>query len=84
MPQTDSLPIRSNCRLAVRKPSWQSISGVDQAHPFYFDHPLDHVPGILLGLVRQVIQQEETQLAVNSEVSNRGTRGRWCCGARWA
>jgi len=69
MQQTDSLPIRSSCRAAVRKPSWQSVSGVNLAHPFYFDHPLDHVPGImliveLLGLVRQVVDQGEPQLSV--------------------
>jgi hypothetical protein len=70
MQQTDSLPIRSNCRPAVRKPSWQSVAGVNQAHPFYFDHPLDHVPGImfiveLLGLVRQAFEQGEPALAVH-------------------
>ena|ERR1700676_4791262 len=80
MQQTDSLPIRSNCRPAVRKPSWQSVSGVNQAHPFYFDHPLDHVPGImfiveLLGLVRQVVQQGEPQLAVNSANGMSADRG---------
>jgi A-factor biosynthesis hotdog domain len=64
MRQTDSLPITPSCRPAVRKPSWQSISGVDLAHPFYFDHPIDHVPGIMLivelfGLVRQAVKQDE-------------------------
>ena len=71
MQQTDSLPIRSNCPPAVREPSWQSVSEVDLAHPFYFDHPIDHVPGImlivqLLGLVRQAVKQSEPALAVSS------------------
>lgn len=26
---------------------WTTTLVVDQAHPFYFDHPVDHVPGIL-------------------------------------
>jgi hypothetical protein len=26
----------------------QALLLVDQTHPFYFDHPLDHVPGLLL------------------------------------
>ncbi|WP_212822640.1 AfsA-related hotdog domain-containing protein [Catellatospora sp. TT07R-123] len=27
---------------------WTARLHVDQEHPFYFDHPLDHVPGMLL------------------------------------
>lgn len=80
MPQTESLSIRSTCGPAVPKPSWQSIPGVNQAHPFYFDHPLDHVPGImliveLLGLVRQVVQQGEPQLAHHSSHGMSAERG---------
>jgi A-factor biosynthesis hotdog protein len=37
--------------------SWEALLSVDRRHPFFFDHPLDHVPGIqlavgLLDLVR--------------------------------
>lgn len=32
-----------------RRPgAWLAMATVDEAHPYYFDHPLDHVPGILL------------------------------------
>jgi hypothetical protein len=39
--------------------TWRSRLVIDQSHPFYFDHPLDHVPGImmitaLMGLVRAI------------------------------
>ncbi|HBU6430625.1 TPA: hypothetical protein MC498_004262 [Klebsiella oxytoca] len=27
---------------------WQSVLRVNEQHPYFFDHPLDHVPGILL------------------------------------
>lgn len=28
--------------------TWLATAIVDEGHPYYFDHPLDHVPGILL------------------------------------
>jgi hypothetical protein len=33
---------------AVEELSWQSICDIDLNHSFIFDHPLDHVPGIML------------------------------------
>lgn len=43
-------------------PAWRSTLVSDPSHPFFFDHPLDHVPGImlitaLLDLVRSAAAQ---------------------------
>ncbi len=49
--QTLESPARSSDTV-VTEPlpvtTWRSALVVDQSHPFYFDHPLDHVPGIMM------------------------------------
>lgn len=35
-------------QIARQGADWQATAIVDETHPYYFDHPLDHVPGILL------------------------------------
>jgi hypothetical protein len=72
MQQRGSPPVSPERESAAGTPSWQAISEIDLAHPFYFDHPLDHVPGILLivqllGLVRQAVRQSEPALAVSAD-----------------
>lgn len=42
-----------DCELlrSVRSPSgesWSALLNIDQEHPFFFDHPVDHVPGMVL------------------------------------
>jgi hypothetical protein len=51
--QMMALDRRCDARNGVLLPSfagtpWQAELRVDQSHPFFFDHPLDHVPGLLL------------------------------------
>lgn len=48
---------------------------VDRDHPFFFDHPLDHVPGLLLleGAV-QLAQRDATQAQFVSRISARFIR----------
>lgn len=71
MSLTDSSTSQSDSRSVIMVPSWRSILQIDQQHPFYFDHQLDHVPGILLmveilRLIRQVMQTEAAESAVCS------------------
>ena len=41
---------------------------VDEGHPYYFDHPLDHVPGILL--LEAALQLTEVALADLGQASH--------------
>jgi hypothetical protein len=51
--QMMALDRRCDARNGVLLPTpggapWQAELRVDQSHPFFFDHPLDHAPGLLL------------------------------------
>jgi A-factor biosynthesis hotdog domain len=57
--------------VARRGPQRSALLVVDQEHPFFFDHPLDHVPGMQLvtGLLELVRASGDPRLGV------RGARG---------
>lgn len=47
-----------------RPDGWQATLNVDKSHPYFFDHPLDHVPGILL--IEGALQLVEQAAVVNA------------------
>ena len=47
---------------------WLAMAIVDEGHPYYFDHPLDHVPGILL--LEAALQLTEVALADLGQASH--------------